>query len=309
MIGKIAFAVAVLIIVAGVISVLMIRNLGHDPQVWHVDPLTAPTPESPNSYRMVPQLDGFAPLTEERVDATAPLYNANPALLSQSFDEFVQRQPRVQRIAGTPEQNWMTYVQESESLRFPDYISVKFIELADGQSSLAIFSRSRLGYSDMGVNQQRVESWLQAIEPFESDGTTVSEESWHVDPLTSPLVAGLDGIRIVPVFDPDQPITDQPIDYASPIFEAGPAELSEAFDAGIMEGNGTRRIAGEPGGPRITYALEDLEPLYLTVGFFDLENGRSTLAIFARGSSQGQPDLSDERIQSWFGPVANLVAQ
>ncbi|QPH53914.1 DUF1499 domain-containing protein [Pontivivens ytuae] len=309
MIGKIAFAVAVLIIIAGIVSVLMIRNLGHDAQVWHVDPLTAPTPESPNSFRMVPQLEGFAPLTEERVDATAPIYNANPALLSQSFDEFVLRQPRVERIAGTPEQNWMTYVQESENLRFPDYISVKFVELADGQSSLAIFSRARLGYSDMGVNQQRVESWLQAIQQFESDGTTIAEDGWHVDPLTAPLVAGLDGIRIVPVLDPEQPITDQPIDYASPIFQASPAELSQVFDAGIMEGGSARRIAGEPGGPRITYALEDLEPLYMTVGFFDLENGQSTLAIFARGSSEAQPDLSDERIQAWFGPVAALVAQ
>ena len=54
----------------------------------------------------------------------------------------------------------MTYVQTSGLFGFPDYVSVKFIEIDAANSTLAIFSRSRLGKSDLGVNKKRVEAWL-----------------------------------------------------------------------------------------------------------------------------------------------------
>ena len=167
MIARILFWGAIVVIVGGVASLFMLRNLSHDGDIWHVDPLTAPTPQSPNSYRVVPVLEGYEPLTTERIDLQAPIYDANPALISQAFDEFVLRQPRVERIAGTPESGWMTYVQTSERLAFPDYISVIFFDLGEGRSTLAIFSRSRIGQSDLGVNAARVQNWLEPLSSFE----------------------------------------------------------------------------------------------------------------------------------------------
>lgn len=169
MIGKMFFWLAIVVIVGALVAVYMIRNVGHDPAVWHVDPLTAPTPVTPNSHRMVPVLEGYEPVTTERIDRASPIYDANPALISQAFDEFVRRQPRTQRIEGTPETGWMTYVQQSEIMRFPDYISVLFLDLGNGQSTLAVFSRSRYGHSDLGVNAQRVEKWLEPLESFEAE--------------------------------------------------------------------------------------------------------------------------------------------
>jgi len=166
-IGKVIFWIAVGVVVIGVGGVYMIRNVSHDPAVWHVDPLTAPTPDTPNSYRMVPVIEGYEPVTQERIDRESPIYDANPALISQAFDEFVLRQPRTERIAGTPETGWMTYVQQSEVMRFPDYISVLFLDLGNGQSTVAIFSRSRYGHSDLGVNANRVERWLSSLSSFE----------------------------------------------------------------------------------------------------------------------------------------------
>ena len=169
MIGKVIFWLAIIVVIGAMTAVYMIRNVGHDPAVWHVDPLTAPTPETPNSYRMVPVIEGYDPVTEERIDRESPNYDANPALISQAFDEFVLRQPRTQRIAGTPETGWMTYVQQSEIMRFPDYISVLFLDLGNGQSTVAIFSRSRYGYSDLGENAKRVERWLEPLSSFEAE--------------------------------------------------------------------------------------------------------------------------------------------
>ncbi|WP_316013085.1 DUF1499 domain-containing protein [Roseobacter sp. HKCCA0434] len=168
MIGKVIFWIAVIVIVGGLFGVYMIRNVGHDPAVWHADPLSAPTPTTPNSFRMVPVIEGYDPVTTERIDAESPIYDANPALISQAFDDYVRRQPRTERIAGQPETGWMTYVQQSEVMRFSDYISVKFIDLGRGQSTVAIFSRSRMGHSDMGVNEQRVRNWLEPLSSFEA---------------------------------------------------------------------------------------------------------------------------------------------
>ncbi len=66
-------------------------------------------------------------------------------------------------IGGSPSEAFVTYVQTSGLFGFPDYVSVRFIELDAGRSTLAVFSRSRLGQSDLGVNKKRVERWLGAI--------------------------------------------------------------------------------------------------------------------------------------------------
>ena len=58
---------------------------------------------------------------------------------------------------------FVTYVQTSALFAFPDYISVKFIEIDANTSTLAVFSRSRLGKNDLGVNKKRVTAWLDQL--------------------------------------------------------------------------------------------------------------------------------------------------
>ena len=147
-----------------------IRTVDHNPAEWHVDPLTALPSETPNSYRVAPR-----GVTEYEIQVEAPIYAVNAARLAQAFDEFVMGQPRVIRLSGTVEEGFITYVQRTEQLQFPDYVSVRFYDLEpkEGEenptprSTIAIYSRSRYGYSDMGVNEARVTAWLKAIESFE----------------------------------------------------------------------------------------------------------------------------------------------
>jgi len=139
-----------------------VSTITSDPAVWHVDPLTAPTPVKPHSFRMAPPA-----LTNEVVDMPAPVFTANPTLMAKAFDDFVLSQNKTTRIAGSPEEGWMTYIQRSPRWNFPDYISVKFIDLNGGKSTIAIFSRSRFGYSDLGVNKKRVLTWVNTLKSFE----------------------------------------------------------------------------------------------------------------------------------------------
>ena len=47
--------------------------------------------------------------------------------------------------------------------RFPDLVSIEFIEAEAGGATLAIFSRSIYGRKDFGANRKRITRWLSAL--------------------------------------------------------------------------------------------------------------------------------------------------
>lgn len=155
-------AIVIIVLLSGYLVSFLIATASHDPDVWHKDPLTVATSETPNSFRMAP-----AGSTRERIDMTSPVYSEPAVVMAQAFDEFVLQQRATVRIAGLPPELMMTYVQRSEALKFPDYVSVKFMDLGDGTSTIAVYSRARYGYADMGVNQARVERWVKTLQTFE----------------------------------------------------------------------------------------------------------------------------------------------
>ena len=76
----------------------------------------------------------------------------------------------LRRLAGSAEEGWITYVQKTETLQAPDYVSVRFYDLDGdnlGKATIAVYSRSRFGHGDMGVNEARVKAWLTSISSFE----------------------------------------------------------------------------------------------------------------------------------------------
>ena len=135
---------------------------GHDPAEWHIDPITVVRPPSPNTYFVAPQS-----LVEAQVDLEAPVYILPAAKVAQAFYDYVLTQPNTMPVEGGVESLWLTFVQRTPALKMPDYISVKFIELEGGKSTIAIYSRSRFGYGDMGANKARITAWLQSLSSFE----------------------------------------------------------------------------------------------------------------------------------------------
>jgi len=149
---------AVLLLAAG--AMLYVRFAPLEPDSWHVDPVTAPTPATPNSFRVV--APGTTPGPEEMV---SPVFAVPPAELMQAFDRMALAQPRTERVAGTPESGaHVTYVQRTPLVAYPDYVSVRAVPEGDGGSALVILSRSRFGKSDLGVNRARIEAWMGSLD-------------------------------------------------------------------------------------------------------------------------------------------------
>lgn len=134
-----------------------VRLAGDDPARWHVDPAAAPGTGQPNAWRIGPA-GGPQP-----IDAEAPEFALAAEDLAAAFDAMALAEPRTRRLAGAPGDLWMTYVQRSRLMAFPDYVSVRIIPLGPDRSTLAIYSRARYGQSDLGVNRARVENWLAAL--------------------------------------------------------------------------------------------------------------------------------------------------
>jgi len=86
--------------------------------------------------------------------------------LCNAFAAMIESQPRVDiRLRSEDSRRW-ELVQRSRLFRFADDVSVRFIDNGNGNgtATLAIYSRSRLGYGDLGVNRRRVQRWLALLQ-------------------------------------------------------------------------------------------------------------------------------------------------
>ncbi len=152
--------IAVAIPLAAVGAGIAVRQAGDDPAQWHIDPLTSTGTGNPNWYRVVPD---DAPVDRDpKRDGTAVVYTQSAADGGAAFDGVARADERVEVLAGSAADGFVTYIQRSRLFAFPDYISVKFIDLPEGGSTIAVYSRARYGRSDLDVNQKRVERWLAA---------------------------------------------------------------------------------------------------------------------------------------------------
>lgn len=139
---------AALLIVLALCGLAWVRLAPSDPERWHVNPLTARDPGSPNFARIMPG---------EIVTAE------DPAALARRIDAALLAMPRVSRLAGDPEGGFVTYVARSRVFGFPDYVTVRTIGVDRG-ATFAALSRSRFGSSDMGVNAARLAALRKALE-------------------------------------------------------------------------------------------------------------------------------------------------
>lgn len=136
-------------IILVVALVLWVRFAPNDPARWHVDPAVVTKTAKPNQFLM---RDGG--------DTPAEMFDLPPEQLAAAFHEIAVAQPRVTVLAEDASDFWITYEQRSKLMGYPDFISVRIIPVAGGKSAVQIYSRSRFGKSDLGVNKARVTHWL-----------------------------------------------------------------------------------------------------------------------------------------------------
>lgn len=143
---RILITIIVLALVAVLAAAIWFRTVPMPAETWHVDPATVTPPDSPNY--------------ELRTGADAPRLDGTPAEVALRLSN-VAKAERATLIAGDPGTGFVTYVARSRVMGFPDAISIRLHPEGD-QTRVDIFSRSRFGYSDMGVNAARVARWIAA---------------------------------------------------------------------------------------------------------------------------------------------------
>lgn len=148
---KIAFLLF-LIFILGFLA--YVRQAPSDPNVWHLDPFKASKFRKRNVFIQRPD-EGKYPSPEFDMDVLS---------LARALDDIILATERVERLAGSPDDLFVTYIARSKTIRYPDYISIKFIDLSNGRSTFAVFSRARFGSSDFGVNRQRFQFWLKQLD-------------------------------------------------------------------------------------------------------------------------------------------------
>ncbi|MCF3946583.1 DUF1499 domain-containing protein [Acidiphilium sp. AL] len=115
-------------------------------------------PKSPNKALAAPV--GFTP----NPDLTTPRYKVPPDVLFAEIASVAAAEPRTYELDSYPAQFQAAWVVRTPVANFPDVVEAAVRpDGADG-SALILYSHSIYGYSDFGVNQARVKSWLAAIE-------------------------------------------------------------------------------------------------------------------------------------------------
>ncbi len=126
-----------------------------------VDFATLTLKDTPNQFLMCPPTRCAA-----QADAVAPTFAVPESTLRQSLITTWSAMPRTRLTAGTadPASGEIRFVQTSTVFGFPDTISVATWATDDGTgSTLAVYSRSLVGESDLGANRQRITQWLSAL--------------------------------------------------------------------------------------------------------------------------------------------------
>ncbi|GGK35560.1 DUF1499 domain-containing protein [Salinarimonas ramus] len=115
--------------------------------------------DSPNDALACPEGVCAAP-----VDIVTPVYDVPGARLREIVVEVASAEPRTDIVYASIREETDRFVARTGLMRYPDTIAARIYGAGPGRSRLALYSRSQIGYSDMGVNRARLERWLEEIE-------------------------------------------------------------------------------------------------------------------------------------------------
>ena len=114
-----------------------------------------------NSYLACP--DGVC--GQARADETVPVFPVSVDTLQDRLTSWVDSQQDVALRRFEPDARKFHFVVRSPRLRFPDIVTVQLLPRGADASTVAIYSRSVYGKSDLGANKARVKTWLAVLKP------------------------------------------------------------------------------------------------------------------------------------------------
>ncbi|MEO9971343.1 MAG: DUF1499 domain-containing protein [Hyphomonadaceae bacterium] len=118
-------------------------------------------PSSPNTYLLAPA--GVCEQAEP--DQSSPQYPASPDAVFSACRKVIDGQKNWSLVSADADSGKIRFVSVSPLMRYKDDIDIAVLPGPDGASSaqLAVYSRSRIGYSDMGANAKRVALLLEQL--------------------------------------------------------------------------------------------------------------------------------------------------
>jgi uncharacterized protein (DUF1499 family) len=139
------------------ISSLFSRGAEGVPAPAPLDFTTLKLPASPNTCLLTPSVaPGQGHLHRDPLPAS-------PEAVMAALDRVAASMPRTFPLARFPARNQAQWVVRSALMNYPDIVVAEAAQVAGG-TGLWLYSRSLIGWSDMGVNRARVMTWLEALE-------------------------------------------------------------------------------------------------------------------------------------------------
>ncbi|KCZ53660.1 hypothetical protein HY29_16440 [Hyphomonas beringensis] len=122
---------------------------------------TVKRPKTPNTYLVAPP--GYA--DQASPDAEAPLFNCTAEELFGRVEGMVSAHKRWELKAADPSSGRLYFIAISKIFKFKDDIDIAVMAGPAGsdKSRIAIYSRSRVGHSDLGANEKRVREILDTL--------------------------------------------------------------------------------------------------------------------------------------------------
>lgn len=113
----------------------------------------------PNCHLILPRGWGVGPAHQD-----SPIFPVEAPVLARAVVACLGKTPRTGVVARAPGGLQVEAEERSRLFGFVDRISVRAVPQGAGRSALAFFSRSRIGYWDLGVNRKRAHRLLAALE-------------------------------------------------------------------------------------------------------------------------------------------------
>lgn len=117
--------------------------------------------QKPNNYLIAP--DGLC--RKSTPDAVSPIIRKSPEALFRRLIGLFESGSGWKNLHYSEKDRRISVIAVTPFLRFKDDVDIRVMPIADlpeGQigSQLAIYSRSRIGYSDLGANKKRVDGLI-----------------------------------------------------------------------------------------------------------------------------------------------------
>ncbi|MEE9313188.1 MAG: DUF1499 domain-containing protein [Rhizobiaceae bacterium] len=106
---------------------------------------------------------------EDSRDRVSPIYLLSVDELRSKFLKALETEQDLTRVDDKTDPLSLRFIQRTAKLRFPDTIRIQFYALGDSRSTIALYSQSQIGSSDLGVNRARLKRWLLRLQQFDDN--------------------------------------------------------------------------------------------------------------------------------------------